>query len=334
MNNIKPSYEEKRTVLGEVLPLKTPYTLIIDVGDLCNLHCNYCFRAVDSTIEAKDYRKNQLMTWETFKRIVEQMKEFPNEFKRISFSNHGEPMCNPKLPDMIKYLKEQGIIGKCDIHTNGVLLSHSMSDRLIDSGIDRIVVSVQGMTAGKYMDVAKVKINFDEFYDNLKYFYQNKTNTQLDIKIVDAALDEGEDELFYEKFDPIADKVFIEKVVPIWTGTTEHADGNNKYGEIIKWQQSCPLSFYTMCVLASGKIYPCTNLIPPYEPGDIYTTTLKQAWDGDKRREFLLHQLENGRDCIEACKDCYIPQNTVFRPEDSIDEYREDIIKRMKNKSI
>lgn len=334
MNNIKPSYEEKRTVLGEVLPLKTPYTVLIDVSDMCNIRCNYCFRAKNSKIEAGDYRKNQLMTWDVFKIVVEQLTEFQDEFKRISFSHNGEPLCNPQLPEMIKYVKNKGIKGKCDLHTNGILLNHDMSDRLIQSDVDRIIVSLQGITAKKYMEIAGIKLDFERFYDNLKYFYEKKTYTQFDIKIVDAALDEGEAQQFYEMFGKIADRVFIEKVVPIWDGTENHNESHNKYGYTNLWQKCCPIAFYTISVLPSGKIYPCTHITTPYDSGDIYTTTLKQAWDGDKRREFLLHQLKNGRDCIETCRDCYIPQNTVFTPADSIDSYREDIFKRMKNKSI
>lgn len=45
------------------------------------------------------------MKWETFEKIVDQMKEFPHQIKRIALSHHGEPLCNHRLPDMVAYIK-------------------------------------------------------------------------------------------------------------------------------------------------------------------------------------------------------------------------------------
>ena len=50
---------------------------------------------------------------------------------------------------------------------------------------------------------------------NLKILSDEKREMQLYIKIADAALEPGE-ELFYEKYRPITDRVYVEKVVPIW----------------------------------------------------------------------------------------------------------------------
>ena len=50
--NVEKSFNQKRNVLGKVLPLSTPYTVLIDISDMCNLRCNYCFR-YDDSIEAK-----------------------------------------------------------------------------------------------------------------------------------------------------------------------------------------------------------------------------------------------------------------------------------------
>ena len=70
-SNIIKSYSQDRNVLGKVLPLDTPYTVLIDISDSCNLRCKYCFR-YDTSIGAEDYRKNRLMDWKTFQIVVEQ----------------------------------------------------------------------------------------------------------------------------------------------------------------------------------------------------------------------------------------------------------------------
>lgn len=328
-SNIIKSYSQDRNVLGKVLPLDTPYTVLIDISDSCNLRCKYCFR-YDTSIGAEDYRKNRLMDWETFQIVVEQLKEFPSQIKRIALSHNGEPLCNRKLPQMVSYIKNAGLTGRTEIHTNGLLLDKQYIEELCEAGIDRVVISLQGLDGDAYYKECGVKIDFERFYYHLKYFYQKKRDTQIHIKIVDEAVGDERDR-FYEMFSPIADRVFVESVVPLWTdldmktGEVE----KNKYGDTFKVQQCCPLVFYTINVLPDGTIYPCSHIRPPFKLGNVKETTIYEAWNGAQKKTFMKDMLESGRFKMEACKNCYIPQNTVMTPEDSIDAYAEEILERI-----
>ena len=95
-------------------------------------------------------------------------------------------------------------------------------------------------------------------------------------------------------------------------------------------QRCCPLIFYTINVLPDGTIYPCSHIRPPFKLGNVKNSTLLEAWRSMKKKTFLKDMLENGRFNVEACKNCYIPQNTVMTPEDSIDAYAVEILERFK----
>ena len=328
-SNIIKSYSQDRNVLGKVLPLDTPYTVLIDISDSCNLRCKYCFR-YDTSIGAEDYRKNRLMDWETFRIVVEQLKEFPSQIKRIALSHNGEPLCNRKLPQMVSYIKNAGLTGRTEIHTNGLLLDKQYIEELCEAGIDRVVISLQGLDGDAYYKECGVKIDFERFYYHLKYFYQKKRDTQIHIKIVDEAVGDERDR-FYEMFSPIADRVFVESVVPLWTDSDMKTGEveKNKYGDTFKVQQCCPLVFYTINVLPDGTIYPCSHIRPPFKLGNVKETTIYEAWNGAQKKAFMKDMLESGRFKMEACKNCYIPQNTVMTPEDSIDAYAEEILERI-----
>ena len=145
----------------------------------------------------------------------------------------------------------------------------------------------------------------------------------------------GEEALFYEKFLPIADRVFVEKIVPIWKGT-EFSEQQakvmvqNKYGTLLPKQQCCPVLFHTMVVTPTGDVYPCTQLLSPKPLGNITETTLKQLWNGEERKELLQKQLEL---CApDICEGCYIRDNSIFTEEDLIDAYRGDILERLLEK--
>lgn len=329
---IEPSFDENRQPLGKVLPLVSPFTVVIDVSEVCNFRCKYCFRANQDT-KAHGYAiKNNLMEWNTFTHIVEQVLEFPEPVKQISLSGHGEPLCNKQVPDMVRYIKEKGITSRSSLHTNASLLDKEYAERLADSDIDRVVVSLQGMTSEKYKEVCGAVIDYERFYENLAFFSERKQHTQLYIKIADMALDEGEEEQFYKRFLPIADRVFVEQIVPIWKETEffmeqEAEVKKNKYGEEFPKQHCCPVLFHTMNVTPSGDVYPCTQLLYPEPIGNVWGSSLLKIWNGAEKKKLMQEQLE--LHSSEICKGCYIKNNSIFTKEDLIDEYRNEILKRL-----
>lgn len=331
--NIKPSFDANRVQLSNVLPLSTPFTVILDAGEVCNFKCNYCFRSEKNQAAWGYAIHKELMSKEIFETAVSQIQQFPEEVKQISLSHQGEPLANRDLPKMVKYIKNQGIKSRISIHTNGSLLTKRYVEELADSEIDKVIVSLQGLSAEKYREVCEYNLDFEKFYDNLKYFYEIKRNTQIYIKIIDAALEKGEEEKFYDLFSPIADRVFIEEQVPIWKEKDYRhlrADDKlvfNKYGKRFPRQKVCPVIFHTVVVLPNGDVYPCTQLLQREKLGNIKEQTLQALWNSTKKREMLIQQCKL---CApEVCTDCGIIQNTIFTKEDMLDEYRMEILKRL-----
>jgi len=337
MNKIKPSYNKDRLILGEALPLDTPFTVILDSSEKCNFKCYYCFRSTQRIDKWGYASDDSIMSMETFKRTVAQMLEFPLQIKRIALSNHGEPLYNINLSKMIKYVKEMGLTGETDIHTNASLLNPDMAVDLAASGIDKVVVSVQGIDAKSYLMNSGRTIDFNLFCMNLELLYKNKhVDTVINIKTVDTALKDNTDvERFFNIFTGLADRVYIENVVPLYS-QTDHScikgDKNyNKYGSVFQTVECCPQVFYTLVVSPNGDIYPCAQIPPPVNLGNIYSTTLLESWNGSIREGFLHKHLEETRQSQEYCGCCYVPQNSVKTDHDIIDAYRDIILLRMQN---
>lgn len=328
---IKPSFNENRQCLGKVLPLSTPFTIMADISDVCNFKCNYCFRGMGK--HEKYYGHSRLMSKEIFTKIVDQALEFDGRIRRFSLSHNGEPLAHPGFAEFVEYAKKKDVADSVEIHTNASLLNKDLCRKIINSGLDRMVISLQGMDAKKYNEICGVNIDYDRFYNNIQFLYKEKRSTSICIKIVDTALNEDEKEIFYERFAPIADRVYIETVVPLWDvkeGERNSNDQtNNKYGIDYKKQNMCPLMFYTINILPDGTIFPCTNITPPMILGNIHDNTLKECWESKKRRNFIIEQLKNTRDCNRVCKNCYIPQNTVLTENDIVDGYEKEILERI-----
>lgn len=108
-NNIRPSFDTNRQMLGRVLPLRIPFTVILDSSEVCTFKCNYCFRADEDKSVWGYAKESKLMDWELFVRTVDQIMEFEEPVRAISLSNHGELLFNRCLLDMARHIKSKEI---------------------------------------------------------------------------------------------------------------------------------------------------------------------------------------------------------------------------------
>ena len=160
--------EQKRTRLADVIPVNTPFVFGFFTGDICNFKCKYCIQAsLNSGIELQD----KFLDWSTFIEVADSLKQFPNRIKKVLFSSMGEPLLNKNLPKMIAYLNANDVADAYEIVTNASVLTHELSRQLIDAGLTRLCVSIQGITDQKYLDICQAKVKFANIVDELSYFY-------------------------------------------------------------------------------------------------------------------------------------------------------------------
>lgn len=331
MAKIDVRSEHSRQKLSNVIPLETPYVFGFFTGDICNFKCKYCIQASENSgVELQKI----FMNWDVFVAAANELKKFPERIKKILFSSMGEPLLNKNLPRMIEYLNKNEIADCYEIITNASMLTHDLSKKLIDAGLSRLCVSIQGISAQKYWDISQVKINFAHMVNELAYFYEyakeNNKNCSLHIKTVDIALDDGEDEIFKKIFSPICDTMFIDNIVPAFTGIdySNMCDGTmGLYGKA-KIRKVCPCVFYTLYILPNGDVITCCDPPYPIVLGNIKNESLIDMWNGKRRKEFLRMQLQGNRHKHPVCQRCIQPNITDFK-EDDLDEVAEILLKKI-----
>ena len=115
------------------------------------------------------------------------MEQFEESIKVFRIVGLGEPLMHSQISKMCELLKNSNKIQIIEIITNAFLLNKKLSDKLIDK-VDRLVISLQGITEESYKKISNVKINLNKFIDNIKYFYENKKYTHIYIKVQDISL--------------------------------------------------------------------------------------------------------------------------------------------------
>lgn len=331
--DIKPLAGLDRITLSEVIPLSSPFSVFIFPTTHCNFKCIYCAHSLSSREKKEKFGLiPQHMDLDTFERTLCQLKEFPEKIKVISLTGHGEPLMHPQISQMVQLVKNADIAERVEIITNGSLLTPKFIDELIDAGLDTIRISMQGLSEKKYLETCGYSLNFNQFIENVRYLYLHKKRCNVFVKILDIALNDDEDELFYSIFGEISDRMFIEQCRPVYYGV-RRTDGlsvlKDRYGRKHEERVVCPLCFYMLGIFPNGDVVPCDAIYKPVLLGNIHTHNLLEIWSGDTLREFQMMQLKKQRKKHPQCSKCCAPDD-VAHPEDALDEASDRVLPRMK----
>ena len=118
-----------------------PFVLMIEPTNLCNLRCPLC-----PSGDGRLTRARGMMDRATFDRILKQTK---GAVKFLQLWNQGEPLLHPDLPWMIRRAKAHGMF--VSMSTNGhPLADPSVAGSIVRSGLDHLIVSVDGATQETY----------------------------------------------------------------------------------------------------------------------------------------------------------------------------------------
>jgi radical SAM protein with 4Fe4S-binding SPASM domain len=154
---------EKEKQMRQEYVLGYPYWLTIDPTNFCTLRCPFC-----PTGQGRNSRTKGYLSLENSRRIIDELGPY---LIHIDFCNWGEPLLNKEIYEMIKYAKQYQIDTKIDSNLNQ--LSEEDAEKMILAGLDKIIVSIDGVTAQTY---SKYRIggDFNKVMDNLKLLIKKK----------------------------------------------------------------------------------------------------------------------------------------------------------------
>lgn len=339
INNINGNYRDKykKVNLSDVIPLDTPYMTYIEPSTFCNIQCKFCFHSLeDNILNEKGYKPN-IMEYNMFVNIVDKFKEFPSKLRAFKLCGLGEPLLNKKLPEMIAYAKQREVADRIIVVTNGLLLNPELNLKLIEAGLDEIIISIEGVSSQKYNEIAGIDIDYGKFLSNIKHLYQNKGECKIYAKIVNSGLDDGGEEKFHKIFDDICDNAYVEYLSSIFDGVDYSNIINdpsiNQLGDrLTKKVEVCFLPFYNMSINATGKVSPCLfDFKNSIVVGNVNEESLVDIWNGERMNAFRRMHLNKERskhpDCVECewlsiCA-CGIYENIIDEDAEKLIQYFE-----------
>lgn len=140
---VEMEYRLRRTVVRG-----RPYILIVDPISVCNLRCPLC-----PTGRMETGRKDSLMPWETFTRVIDELAPWAYE---VNLYNWGESILHPHVFDMIAYARKANLATSMSANLNDV--REGVIDKIIESGLENLTLSFDGATQENY---AKYRVRGD-----------------------------------------------------------------------------------------------------------------------------------------------------------------------------
>ena len=322
---------ENRSLLQEIIPLETPFLLYVDPSSACNFKCEFCPTGHVDLVRGANYRR-RVLSLELFEKFVRDLGAFSGPIRVLRMNKIGEPLLNKHLPQMIRLAKESGRVESIDLATNASLFTPSLLEELIDAGLDRINISLEGMDAMQYQQHAKVEVDFEAIVASIRWLYQHRRQCEITIKAPENYLNDEQRQTFFDTFGNYCDRIFLERLAPIWpefdmeTRVVNFTPAKDigQYGQKIEAKQVCTYIFYAMALNADGTVSACCpDWGQKLVVGDLHNTSLKDIWSSPAMHALRLQHLKGLRSDNEVCRNCgHIAHSQI----DDIDPWRESLL--------
>jgi len=273
-------------------------------------------------------RPMRTMKFDLFKKIADDICEFPQKIKVLRMYKDGEPLLNKRFPDMIKYAKDVDCAERIDTTTNASLLTEKRGKALIDAGLDRINISIEGVNNEQYKYFSDVSLEFERVVDNVRCFYENKKQCEVLVKINGDTLSDSDKQEFLTIFGDYADKIHIEHIMSCWPNFDLNGVEVNQdfgiYGQEIKEVDACAYVFYSFSINSDGFVSLCfLDWSKKLGIGNVNEVSVRDVWRGKKMRAYQKMFLEGKRKNHPICGDC--GQMSHGMPDD-IDDFKNQLL--------
>lgn len=287
-----------------------PCSLSIEVASSCNLHCPECPVGLGQI-----NRKHALMPFPLYESL---MKEVGPWLHTLIFYFQGEPLINPELERYITLARDYKIYTQTS--TNAQLLTPSRAERLVQSGLHKLIISLDGITQQTYEKYRKGG-RLEDCKNALRYMQEAKKKYQSKTPIIEAQMlafsfNEHELEAFKHTAKQWGADTAVIKTAQIYDykHKFENIPHQVKYARYIQkegtWQLKKPIQnkcyrLWSGAVITSdGDVLPCCfDKNAEHSFGNLSTQSFLEIWHGTKAQNFR-QQVLNNRASIAICTNC------------------------------
>lgn len=288
-----------------------PVALAVEPTTSCNLRCPECPSGLRSFS-----RPTGMLRKEMFQKLVD---EIGDKLMYLTFYFQGEPYLHKDFLEMVKLATSKKIYTSTS--TNAHYLNPKNALATVESGLDRLIVSIDGTTQDVYQQY-RVGGKLDKVLEGTKNIIEAKKQLNsstphvifqfLVVKPNEHQMDEakalaksvGVDEIRF-KTAQIYDYENGSELIPTidqYARYQKNIDG--KWSIKNKLIDHCWKMWHSAVITWDGIVVPCCfDKDAEYRMGNVSEKSFKEVWYSETYKKFR-HQLIGGRKNIEMCKNC------------------------------
>ncbi|MBI3500695.1 MAG: SPASM domain-containing protein [Bacteroidetes bacterium] len=290
-----------------------PVSIAIEPTTSCNLRCPECPSGLRSFT-----RETGMLNENFFQKIIDELHK---EIFYLTFYFQGEPYLNPKFLEMVEYASEKNIYTATS--TNAHYLDDENAKATVESGLDRLIISIDGTTQESYQsyriggDLQKV---IDGTKNILKWKKKLKSKTPYVI-FQFVVFRQNENEV--EEIKKLGKELGVNEVKIKSAQIYDYENGNERIPtkeEFSRYKKSETNSqfeirnsqsiascwrMWNSCVITwDGKIVPCCfDKDAKHQLGDLKERSFKDIWFNGSYTKFRSALLKSRKE-IDICKNC------------------------------
>lgn len=301
---LEGSYHLSR-LTGKIHHFGMPTAFSVESSALCNLKCPECITGSDQLIRPKG-----LLNMELFRSIIEQTRK---KSLWIQLHFQGEPFLNPLLPDMITFTTQNKMYSS--ISTNGHFLTERNAEKIIEAGLSRIIISLDGISQEVY-ETYRINGNFLQITDGIRTLarirQEKKVNHPL-IIIQFLVFSHNQHQMkqarklakylgadvFCVKIPQILHPSRPGKVLPAGGKWSRYSSNKQQLSH-----SSCHLMWTSPVITWDGLLLPCCfDKNATYSFGNLNQSTFSEIWKGEKARQWR-KKIFNSLSSPDICLNC------------------------------
>lgn len=283
-----------------------PSFLSLEPTNICTLQCPECPSGNGSLKREKGFLSVSM--------AKEVIKQQASHLSYLQLFLQGEPFLHPGLTEVIACANRANIY--TSISTNAQHLSTQSTKQLLDAGLHKIIISMDGFTQDTYAryrvggDVNKVKKVLE---DLAKYKRERKSKLPfIELQCLVFRHNEHEIEnlqdyakqLPVNKFTLKKAQLYNAQSKTIWLPANKKFSRYTEQGYSKARNRACHRLWTTMVITWDGKLIPCCfDKDANYAMADVGETPTQTAWRNRQFQQFR-HRVLHNRKEIPMCNNC------------------------------
>lgn len=289
-----------------------PVSISFEPTTSCNLRCPEC----PSGLRAFT-RPTGMLEKDFFKETIDDISK---ELLYLIFYFQGEPYLNTSFLDMVKYASSKGIYTATS--TNAHYLNDAAAKKTVESGLDRLIISIDGTTQESYKQY-RVGGNLEKVIEGAKNIVKWKKELKSKTPFVFFQfLVVRHNEHQIEEIKQLAKEIGVDQVrfktaqvydyendpnnlIPVnekYSRYKRNADGSFKAKN--KLADRCWKLWHANVITWDGLVVPCCfDKDAMHRLGNLKNQPFKEIWQNENYKQFR-GELMNGRKNIDICANC------------------------------